>query len=854
MVKFDARDNPNNTPGDPLSFVITFDTPQTNPVINISGTANRIITTDVPSTLNPGAAVYLNNSGTAVVSAITNGVQITGDHTLDAATMSLTIDGTVTSVTLTLAEYQDITTTTNNAFAGSLDNFGIVISGNTFANDADGDGILNSLDIDSDDDGITDNIEAQTTDGYIAPSGTGASITDIDGDGLDDAYDANTADTTSAASLGLTPVNTDAAGATGVTYTPDTTPDYIDTNSDGDGTADVFENGLGVAPVSPTQGDADGDGLKDAFETVIDGNANDGFVVNEGVTDPLQAEANNNGYLPDDGDAVAGSIVPLTADLNFRDAVTDNAAPVATDNTVQAVPGTTANVAVLANDSDPDGDPIAVTGIIDPANPGVVIPIDLGTNPTVTLASGTTVTLKPDGTLDVVQLPGNTGTEAFDYTIADPLGATDTATVTVQAIVANDPPIIDLNSDATVGDTSRDFAATYVAGSAAVSVTDGLAGFFDNESDNYQVLTITPGGIVDGAAEELVVAGQTFALDGNNNIQTTTIAGANVEIAYINGVFTVREATDAALTEAQIEAIVQAVQYQNTSPAPTLGNRTLDFQVQQADGSFVIDFEEFDPLNDPTSTQLEADPYWGSESGLGNGNITSVVQEPGFALAQNADGQYLQHFTDGAVPAGEDTVFGRSGIPVTAGVQYTVSVDLAAALNNSTGGPFQIIVDGVALPINELGGATQINMADLLVNDWRSFTADFTPSGSTVAMSISNASSATVGNDFGIDNINFTPTSPALSNVAQSAINVVAGNQPPIDGDETNTVPQSETTDVLAAAGLLANASDADGDPLTITGIRLMASPAHRPSARPSTSLASARSRSARTAVIPSRR
>mgnify|MGYP002713277376 CR=1 FL=1 len=37
--------------------------------------------------------------------------------------------------------------------------------------DTDGDGIPDYLDLDSDNDGILDNVEAQTTAGYIAPSG-----------------------------------------------------------------------------------------------------------------------------------------------------------------------------------------------------------------------------------------------------------------------------------------------------------------------------------------------------------------------------------------------------------------------------------------------------------------------------------------------------------------------------------------------------------------------------------------------------------------------------------------------------------------------------------------------------------
>jgi len=107
--------------------------------------------------------------------------------------------------------------------------------------DADGDGIINSLDLDSDNDGITDNVEAQTTAGYIAPSGTGnpdigGSFIDLDRDGLDDNYDRSQAGNGSG-SAGLTPVNTDGAsdGA-----------DYVDTDADNDFISDTVEAGLGL--------------------------------------------------------------------------------------------------------------------------------------------------------------------------------------------------------------------------------------------------------------------------------------------------------------------------------------------------------------------------------------------------------------------------------------------------------------------------------------------------------------------------------------------------------------------------------------------------------------------------------
>ncbi len=115
----------------------------------------------------------------------------------------------------------------------------------------------------------------KSTAGYIAPSGTGAGITDADSDGLDDNYDATIAalDGSSGAfatdtSAGLTPVNTDGLD----------NPDVLDTDSDNDGTADIAERGDGQPTSLTSTTDTDGDGLVDIFEGA---NVSDGFDVND---------------------------------------------------------------------------------------------------------------------------------------------------------------------------------------------------------------------------------------------------------------------------------------------------------------------------------------------------------------------------------------------------------------------------------------------------------------------------------------------------------------------------------------------------------------------------------------------
>jgi hypothetical protein len=117
--------------------------------------------------------------------------------------------------------------------------------------DSDGDSYVDYLDIDADNDGIVDNIEAQSSVGYLAPTGT-----DTDGDGIDDQYDADN---------GGFPI-------TLYDHDSDSTYDYIDSDSDGDSIADNIEghdsNWDGVADNSCSSGDADGDGLLNCYDNV----------------------------------------------------------------------------------------------------------------------------------------------------------------------------------------------------------------------------------------------------------------------------------------------------------------------------------------------------------------------------------------------------------------------------------------------------------------------------------------------------------------------------------------------------------------------------------------------------------
>ncbi len=144
--------------------------------------------------------------------------------------------------------------------------------------DSDNDGLLNTLDIDSDDDGIPDNVEAQSTAGYRAPSGTIDPAT-----GIDTSY-----------GTGIVPVDTDR----------DNLVDMFDSDTDNDGTPDIEENGQANVL---THVDADTDGLDDNLDAVT------GVLdVNDEVTNGALAELI----------AVFGDVdedAALGGDLDYRD-------------------------------------------------------------------------------------------------------------------------------------------------------------------------------------------------------------------------------------------------------------------------------------------------------------------------------------------------------------------------------------------------------------------------------------------------------------------------------------------------------------------------------------------------------
>jgi hypothetical protein len=149
-----------------------------------------------------------------------------------------------------------------------------------------------------------------------------------------------------------------------------------------------------------------------------------------------------------------------------------NDAPVAAADHATTPENTAITIAVLANDTDVDGDALTVTAV-SPATAGMVT------------TNGVTVTYTPS--------PDFAGTDTFTYTVSDHQGATDVGTVTVSVAPVNDAPVAAADSATTPFETMV---------SIPVLVND-----YDPNKDTVQVSRVTQpaGGTVTFMADGEVI-------------------------------------------------------------------------------------------------------------------------------------------------------------------------------------------------------------------------------------------------------------------------------------------------------------------------------------------------------------
>ncbi|MFZ1681829.1 MAG: Ig-like domain-containing protein [Rhizobiaceae bacterium] len=579
------------------SFTTTFEAQQDEEQITFSQAASSV-TNVLNSTYGVAPSIMsqatLENGGLELRSNLTDAIGSNTSASFGSnSIVTWNFATPVTTLTITHTGVDRGNGATN--YNGSIIGGAFVIATATAEIDTDGDGFVDRLDIDSDNDGITDNVEAQTTAGYVAPSGI-----DSDGNGLDDAYES-----APGAGEGLTPVDTDG----------DATADLRDADSDNDGTHDIAERGDGQPNSLTSMTDTDGDGLLDIFEG---SNIDDGFDVNDENRTATTLNLAGVPALAADG----SNAVPLATDLLFRDV---NDPPVGVDDSIPVTEDTPVTQNVLGNDTDIDGDPLTISSAaIDLNGDGTPDPLALDTPTAMVTTTGAAIgiiTVGANGDVTFVPAQDYNG-PIPDLTYVPNDGTADgtAATVTFGPLApVNDPPVLDLDPDNSAGGPDDGgFETTFTENGPGVAIVDTDLVIGDPEDDIVEiVITLTNGLVGDMFDFPSVLPGGVTA----SVVPVATLTAPGVMTLTLTGTL--------ATTSADWNAILQSVRFApstNDVHNPDVADRVITIAATDATmaSSPVLEtVVHVVAVNDPPTLDLDDD----NSSGLNAGNYQGVWVE-----------------------------------------------------------------------------------------------------------------------------------------------------------------------------------------------------------------------------------
>ena len=224
-------------------------------------------------------------------------------------------------------------------------------------------------------------------------------------------------------------------------------------------------------------------------DTDPEGNSLTISAVTQGTKGSISTNGTTVTYTPDVNANGSDSFTYTISDGNLTDTATVsviinpvNDAPDAINDGAATAEDSGVTIAVLANDGDVDGDALTVIAV--------------------TQGTKGTVSLNTNGSVSYVPALNTNGVDGFTYTVRDPSGSTDTATVTISVAAVNDPPFAGADSAAT-----REGAAVSTSVLAndsdvegnPLTVTAASAPAHGTASVNANTLTYTPAANYNGS-------------------------------------------------------------------------------------------------------------------------------------------------------------------------------------------------------------------------------------------------------------------------------------------------------------------------------------------------------------------
>ena len=502
-----------------------------------------------------------------------------------------------------------------------------------------------------------------------------------------------------------------------------------------------------------------------------------------------------------------------------------NPVPTATNDVATTAEDTPVNIPVLANDRDPDGDPVTVTAAS---------------------AGNGSVIINPDGTIQYTPNANFNGTDTIFYTISDGNGGTATASVTVTITPVNDAP------------TSVGLPNQFDGDAQSVSVPIASA-FSDLDTD---VLAFSATGLPPGLslnATTGVISGTLAPNASINgpyivNVTATDPSGRAVTTGFV---WTIQNAPpvandDVAIT-AEDTAVIVAVLANDTDPDV---DPLRIIAASATNGTVVINGNNtltYTPTPDFNGTAQVTYTITDGDGGFSTATLTVTVgavndRPDARALPPqaNLDNQLVSVPVGGFFSDrdGDTLSFVATGLPAGLSINrvtgaITGTIDRAASQPN--GGVYLVTViatDGGGLSVSRTFTWTVTNPGPAATDDSAStredapvtiavLANDSDPDGDPLSVTSATASNGAVtvnsnGSITYLPRPNFSGTDTVTYRIADGnggfatatvTVTVAPVNDPPVALND-NSATQEDTPVTI---GLLANDSDLEGDPLTVT-------------------------------------
>ena len=188
-----------------------------------------------------------------------------------------------------------------------------------------------------------------------------------------------------------------------------------------------------------------------------------------------------------------------------------NNGPVAVNDTATTAEDTTATIAVLANDSDPNGDTLSVTATTQ------------GAHGAVTLVSGV---------VRYAPAPDYFGPDSFTYTASDGNGGAATGTVTVTVTPVNDNPVA-VNDTATVTEDSAGVSGNVLGNDTDVDTGTTLTATLGASPANGTV-TLAPNGTFTYTPAPDFNGTDSFTYTASDGTAVSNVATVTITVTAVN--------------------------------------------------------------------------------------------------------------------------------------------------------------------------------------------------------------------------------------------------------------------------------------------------------------------------------